>query len=85
MLQILCSSNNIDIVKLRHIWSLSRYSKLSNRQTILLLNHDLRSTNTTIVLKAQDDSSQSSGHFRGCGQKQEHDFRRDVGKSNQSN
>ena len=32
--------------------------------------------------EAQDDSNQSSSHFRGCGQKQERNFRRNVGKSN---
>ena len=85
MLQKLCSRSNTDNVNLRRIQSLSRCSELSNRQTILLLNHDLRLTNTTIVPKAQDDSSQRSNHFRDRGQKQERDFRRDVGKSDQSN
>ena len=85
MLQTLCSSKNTDNVNLRRIQSLSQYSELSNRQIILLLNHDLRPTNTTIVLKAQDDSNQSSGHFTSCGQKQERDFRKDVGKSDHSN
>ena len=47
---------------------------MSNRLIILLLNHDIRSTNTTIVPKEQDDSRQSSSHFRGRGQKQDCDF-----------
>ena len=32
--------------------------------------------------EAQDDSNQSFSHFKGYEQKQERDFRRDVGKSN---
>ena len=65
MPQTLCSSSNTDNVNLQRIQSLSRCSESSNRQTILLLNHDLRPTNTTIVPKAQDDSNQSSSHFSG--------------------
>ena len=67
MLQTLCSSKNTNNVNLRRIQSLSRCSEFSNRLIVLLLNHDLRSINTTIMPKAQDYSNQSSDHFRGRG------------------